>query len=82
MNMEVIEAIRAGIHEMKNKAPKKPVIAPAINPSKNLILEKGCFNWPYGPTNLETESPKAKIMIDAIAMFFGNNKTTKKAPKT
>ena len=81
ISIEADEAISASGHETKNNAPRKPAIVPAMTPSKNFVLWKGCFRQPYGPTNLETESPKARIMIDANAISFGKIKTTKKAPK-
>ena len=66
----------------KNKAPRNPAMAPAMTPSKNFSLWKGCFKNPYGPTSLETESPKARIIMEAMAISFGKIKTTTKAPMT
>ena len=65
---------------MNSIAPNDAATAPAITPSKNFVLLKGCFILPNGPINLEKESPRANIIIDAMAISFSNSKTTKNAP--
>ena len=74
------DAIIASNGLMNIIAPKEAAAAPAITPSRNFVLLKGCFIFPKGPINLEKESPKAKIIMQAIAMSFSNNVMASKDP--